>query len=646
MMRCRSRSTGQGPGDADELTFMRFRSNPLALVFPVLLSCSTLLWSPSVSAQLLPPGPLSRSHAKLVGGDQCQKCHSEERVVSAANCLSCHKALGARIRAGEGLHGRNYAGKACPTCHVEHRGSNASLVRWPGGSTKSFDHDLTGWRLVDRHRATNCAKCHKTKNSIGRTSYLGLKTSCLACHRDGHDGRFGTDCETCHSPTAWDKAVVSVFDHDLASFHLRGKHLQVKCSDCHGTPPRYRGLRHNKCSSCHEKSPHKGPEYAVCETCHMELGWHELALLKRNHPGTSLINGHADLACTRCHDSGLAAPPTKGPQCVSCHGVIHRANFGRVCERCHADILWRGIPRRVSLDAHQLTNFPLRSVHARTACDKCHLPRLRRGNRWRLLEFNGCKSCHEDQHRGEFASRNQGECGQCHVDTGFYPTTFGLAQHGTTDFLLSGRHVAVPCARCHHNPRPLLDLRIENHRCEDCHQSHHGDQFAVEMSQDGCAHCHTTTGWDTPNISHDTWPRTGAHAEAKCSACHAPTEEDRRQGKGASYRGIPRKCEGCHNDPHAGQFRLSDPVWSCDHCHQTDHFKIAQFDHEKLTGYALQGRHRELECSKCHQPEKLTGGLVAIRYRLGYRSCRSCHANPHHARGGSTRPSSREGGAR
>jgi hypothetical protein len=620
----------------------------IEIVVVAVLSCLVLLWSPAASAQLLPPGPLSRSHAKLAGGDQCQRCHSEDRVVSAANCLSCHKELGARIRAGEGLHGRNYATKGCPTCHAEHRGEKVSLIPWPGGSTKSFDHSLTGWELVDRHRTPACTKCHKAKNSTGGTTYLGQKTACASCHEDDHDGRFGQSCQNCHRPTAFDKAVVPTdFDHNLANFHLRGKHLQVDCSKCHGTPPHYRGLEHDNCQDCHAKSPHKSQEYAVCATCHMELGWHELARVKANHPGASLLNGHSELACTRCHDSGLAAPPTKGDRCVSCHGVTHLANFGRSCERCHSDILWRGIPRRVALEAHRLTEFPLRSTHAQTACDKCHLPRFRQGNRWRLLEFNGCKNCHEDPHRGEFASRDGGECGQCHQDTGFYPTTFDIERHGTTDFPLNGRHLAVPCGRCHGDKRPVRDLHINNHKCENCHQSHHGDQFADEMSNGGCAHCHATRGWDTPYIQHDTWPRTGAHAQAKCTACHSPTEEDRRQGKGASYRGLPRDCSGCHDDHHAGQFRISEPVWECGHCHQSgEQFKIANFDHEKLTGHALKGRHLELECSKCHQPEQLEGGLEATRYRLGYRSCKSCHANPHRPTSDATKAASTEGDAR
>jgi hypothetical protein len=615
---------------------------------PVALAVTglVLLWSATASAQLLPPGPLSGSHSKLEGGEQCQKCHSEARKVSADRCLSCHTALGARIRAGAGLHGRNYAGKACSSCHVEHRGRGAGLVRWPGGAAKSLDHGLTGWALLGRHRELACGSCHKARNSTGGASYLGQRSACVACHQDSHEGRYGQSCETCHSATAWNKAEVKQFNHDLARFRLKGKHVDVACAKCHGTPPRYRGLKSGSCTDCHEKSPHKGADYAVCESCHMDVGWKQMELVKRNHPGASLVNGHAEVACTKCHDTGLAAPPTRGAKCVSCHGVVHEANFGQTCERCHANVRWRGIPRKVALEAHELTDFPLRENHAKTDCDNCHLPRLRREDRWRNLQFGGCKNCHDDRHGGEFAAREGGECGRCHEEKGFFPTTFGLEQHATTAFPLEGRHLAVPCARCHGETRPRLDLRVAGRRCEDCHQSPHGDQFAAEMAAGGCARCHSTIGWDTPNIAHETWPRTGAHARTKCTACHSPTAEDRRAGKGASYRGIPRNCEGCHEDPHAGQFRLGDPVRTCDSCHGTEQYEISDFDHEERTGYALKGRHRELECARCHRTEKLPGGREVTRWRLGYRNCRSCHADPHGSGGTGKRTPRGDGGAR
>ncbi len=49
------------------------------------------------------------------------------------------------------------------------------------------------------HASLACESCHK--NGV----YKGTPSSCAACHSepDFHVGKFGTDCATCHSPTAW-----------------------------------------------------------------------------------------------------------------------------------------------------------------------------------------------------------------------------------------------------------------------------------------------------------------------------------------------------------------------------------------------------------------------------------------------------------
>ena len=102
--------------------------------------------SPS-SAQFLTPGPLSRDHRELEGDQHCNDCHSSGRRLSKDRCLECHDDLRARIRAGKGLHGREYRNRDCGRCHVEHLGRNAKQVRWPKGRMEAFDHGLAGWDL-------------------------------------------------------------------------------------------------------------------------------------------------------------------------------------------------------------------------------------------------------------------------------------------------------------------------------------------------------------------------------------------------------------------------------------------------------------------------------------------------------------------
>jgi hypothetical protein len=146
------------------------------------------------------------------------------------------------------------------------------------------------------------------------------------------------------------------------------------------------------------------------------------------------------------------------------------------------------------------------------------------------------------------------------------------------------------------------------------------------MASGGCAHCHTPNAWNLPSVDHSIWPLTGAHAQTKCDSCH-PTSSD--PSARTSYRGAPRQCEGCHDDPHAGQFRLQAPIRACTECHDTRSFKLADFDHTKHTGYVLDGKHATVACEGCHRSETLRNGNKAVRYRLTYRACADCHKNPH-----------------
>jgi hypothetical protein len=351
------------------------------------------------------------------------------------------------------------------------------------------------------------------------------------------------------------------------------------------------------------------------------------------HPGTSLANGHAAVACATCHDRGNLVSPSKGKECVACHKPVHKAPFGRACAGCHASILWLGLPASVGLAAHPRTDYPLTGKHEAVKCAGCHKPEMPREARYRGLAFVRCADCHRDQHRGEFAKADQGECKPCHTTGAFYPTLFGAVAHATTRFPLVGKHIASACLSCHKSLRPRLDLRVAKQACADCHANPHGDQFAKEMAQGGCAHCHEATGWSLPKIDHSTWPLTGAHATALCDSCHHPTPEDRKVGNGASYRGVPRDCGGCHDDVHFGQFRLSPPVLECGRCHSTKVFKVPSFDHQAMTGWALTGAHAKSECVKCHPSTTLAGAIATKRWRLPSHECKFCHANPHEPHG-------------
>lgn len=597
-----------------------------ALALLVVVGLALVVAPGRAASQLLSPGPLSEAHKAIDGDDHCGKCHQSGKQVVARLCLDCHDVLGRRVAAGAGLHGRTYAGQACEHCHVEHISRKTKLVRWPGGAMDKLDHDQTGWKLEGDHRQARCLDCH-TQVRSGKPTFLGARPECSSCHKDPHTGRFGSNCRSCHDLEDWKRFDRAAFDHGKSRYPLTGKHVPVACEKCHGTPAKWTGLAFATCDSCHQ-DPHDGEfKPKACTACHTTAGWEGAAdKLRTDHPGLSLAAGHRKVKCETCHDRGNTKAPSKGGRCVGCHKVVHEAPFGERCESCHASIKWLGLTDAVGRKAHAQTAYPLAGKHTKAACVGCHPTKLAPAARFRQLTFDRCAACHADRHAGEFAARDQGECGACHRVEGFTPTTFGLAAHGSTRFALDGKHGATPCSGCHQGARPRLELRVARQACADCHANPHGEQFARELARGGCATCHATSGWDRPRIDHSTWPLEGAHATAACASCHGTGVRD---GAAASYRGIPRTCAGCHDDVHAGQFAQRAPIKTCDGCHQTTGFLLPSFDHAAASGFALDGGHVEKACAACHPTVELRNGARAVQYRLGYRACRDCHADPH-----------------
>lgn len=103
-------------------------------------------------------------------------------------------------------------------------------------------------------------------------------------------------------------------------------------------------------------------------------------------------------------------------------------------------------------------------------------------------------------------------------------------------------------------------------RCASCHraeyESEHGREPVERRKPMTCAVCHVERTWSATEVRH-AWPLTGAHADARCTACHRPPAP--------VYEGTPTACVACHRDdaararnpPHAGL-----PT-TCASCHTT-----------------------------------------------------------------------------
>jgi hypothetical protein len=594
-------------------------------LFCACAAAAFLLPASLARAQFFSPGDLAQSHAELEGDDRCGDCHSAGSRVSSDKCLACHQDVGKSLRQKTGLHGLRNQGKPCGSCHTDHRGREHVLVRW---NKETFDHTQTGWALEGGHKRTDCSKCHTGKNERQHPTYIGLSNACASCHKDVHAGRFGTGCQSCHDDDSWKNLDLDPFDHNQARYPLRGKHQQVACAKCHGEPAKYQPLAFDTCGSCHQ-DPHKGELGPACGSCHVEASWKTIGMQRAAHPGLNITAGHAKVQCRTCHDRGNLVSPSRGKRCVSCHAPVHEAKFGEDCAECHAAIRWVGLPEALGRRVHQQTQYPLEGKHLETPCEDCHSPKLARAKRYRQLEFDRCADCHKDVHKGQFEDRDAGECAACHTLDGFAPTTFGVELHATSHFALEGGHEAAPCGSCHTGKSPRVDWQVARQTCVDCHENPHGNQFEKEQRAGGCQSCHSVVAWDMPNINHDTWPLTGAHAKTRCDACHTPGEDNALAGSGVSYRAAPRECEGCHEDVHLGQFQLSEPRKGCQDCHQTQLFKLPGFDHTAATGYALTGKHAKVACASCHVRTEISGGESTTLWRLPYDGCKDCHKDPH-----------------
>lgn len=119
--------------------------------------------------------------------------------------------------------------------------------------------------------------------------------------------------------------------------------------------------------------------------------------------------------------------------------------------------------------------------------------------------------------------------------------------------------------------------------------------------------------------------------EAQCLSCHKEIAWMKRERRGTHAR-HQETCVKCHPDHGGRDFALI--AWPGK--------SPRAFDH-RTAGWPLEGAHRRLECSACHQSKLQRSGAMALAQRkdpshswLGLEtSCASCHDDPHRKQLGS-----------
>jgi len=185
----------------------------------------------------------------------------------------------------------------------------------------------------------------------------------------------------------------------------------VLCAKCH-TPTHFAPstFKHpgSGCDDCHHR-PH--PDRGTCRRCHSVASWAN----RLGHP-FALGGRHTSFPCEKCHTQGFDAP---GLGCDDCH---HRPHPDRgTCLKCHT---------MTSFASNFSHPIRLAGAHTGFDCSRCHVNGLGSPG-------VSCTNCHGSNHGGLT------NCGQCHTQAGWRPTTF---RHGNAG--MEGWQ-QMACSKCH-----------------------------------------------------------------------------------------------------------------------------------------------------------------------------------------------------
>ena len=244
---------------------------------------------------------------------------------------------------------------------------------------------------------------------------------------DAHKGRLGNKCEQCHVETG-----DNIFNHNtMSAFRLDGKHLDVRCADCH--PSITFKPRPTNCFGCHpEPQVHKGQYGTACEQCHSTRSFADIKPL-HDVGDFSLKGMHDNIACERCHKDNRPLAGS-GNLCINCHRQddIHNNSLSPRCGECHTQ--WSFAPARFD---HATVGCNLTGLHRTLACNSCH-----KGGNYATIGAE-CDSCHlADAVRVGAAVSTNGHgpihpmpmCGNCHNPNSWAPANTSTGRDSRPGF--------------------------------------------------------------------------------------------------------------------------------------------------------------------------------------------------------------------
>lgn len=517
----------------------------------------------------LSPGPLSLKHAKLEGMSNCTQCHSVGKGVPNSKCLDCHQDIQMLNKQNKGYHANaTVKNKSCVTCHSDHHGKNFKMIKL---NEKNFNHNQTGYELLGAHKETDCKSCHKP-------SFIS------------------------------DKKIAS----------RKGTYLGLE----------------QKCLSCHQDT-HQGSLKTSCMDCHTMDKFKPASQFSHDQAKFKLKGAHKSVDCLSCHPkiqkNGKPFQQFKGiafNNCTSCHKDEHNGKFGQNCTKCHNETNFKQIAKSFNTTFnHNTTRYPLEGQHTKLACKACH----KTESFTNPIQFNLCKNCHQDYHKGEFENTNpKSDCKDCHeLNSPFTQTTFDIKRHEQSNFKLNGAHLATACIACHQK-EPQWKFKNIGTECIDCHKNNHENQISEKYyPKNNCTNCHNESNWTVIQFDHKKtgYLLEGKHAITTCRDCHFKNIQEQNSNNIYTIQRFKLQkddCVQCHENIHGKQFE-KDNKTNCNQCHSdTNQWNANLFNHA-TTAFPLDGKHALLQCKSCHTPSLQSNGKMVIVYKSNKLKCIDCH---------------------
>lgn len=231
------------------------------------------------------PGNLHQEHEKKT--QSCLECHTPFSGIPDSKCYNCHPQgdlLNPSASKKGFIHQKSWVEeKSCLSCHGEHYGENALLLRKK--LDKSFFHNEVKGACNNCHVSPtdkmhrgnqSCERCHTTESwhilKEGAAKIFHTKSAdCTSCHQKPGDAthkNISGGCTTCHGFTDWKSEFI---DHDR--YFKLGKKHNKGCEKCHEN----NNFSAYTCYGCHEHSPkkirsehteHGIHKYDSCVDCH------------------------------------------------------------------------------------------------------------------------------------------------------------------------------------------------------------------------------------------------------------------------------------------------------------------------------------------------------------------------------------------